>query len=410
MHAPLPAVANAPRPSAGKFRNLGHFFVQKIEHAILNAQPPHRLPRLYLIDSIIKNVGQPYMSMFAPKILALFCSTYATSPTPSREPMLHLMRTWKGYFPPPLLAAIEQRLAQIRYEESLRQGQAMMPTAMQPQYAGQPVSMQHQGAMGGYAGGGGGYNYPAGYPGQAAGGVPAVAGQGYGGRPGASPNVPEDVLNSLVSSGVLGAGGSARSQDKKTGGAAKAPGRAPIIGTEFKDLSGNQFKDVLIKSLYDSIPYQCKTTGRRFHSQEKYSKHLDALFLKNRRAASRGTNCRQWYPKESGWLMSAGSAVAEEEDAPPVVSAAPTAAEALRMIHSVPADDDQKHCAITGEPFETFWHPEEDEWHYRDAVRLTRDLGIAQAGQLVLRRCLDAEGVAGGNLSAPPAKRVKTED
>eukprot|EP00894_Picocystis_sp_ML_P001655 jgi/Pico_ML_1/52172/g380.t2 len=163
-------------------------------------------------------------------------------------------------------------------------------------------------------------------------------------------------------------GGSARSQEKKTGGAAKASGRAPIIGTEFKDLSGNQFKDVLIKSLYDSIPYQCKTTGRRFHSQEKYSKHLDALFLKNRRAASRGTNCRQWYPKESGWLTSAGSAVAEEEDAPPVVSAAPTAAEALRMIHSVPADDDQKHCAITGEPFETFWHPEEDEWHYRDAV------------------------------------------
>eukprot|EP00894_Picocystis_sp_ML_P002197 jgi/Pico_ML_1/52714/g3384.t1 len=239
------------------------------------------------------------------------------------------------------MIAIEQRLAQIRYEESLRQGQAMMPTAMQPQYAGQTVSMQHQGAMGGYAGGG---------------------------------------------------GGSARSQDKKTGGAAKAPGRAPIIGTEFKDLSGNQFKDVLIKSLYDSIPYQCKTTGCRFHSQEKYSKHLDALFLKNRRAASRGTNCRQWYPKESGWLMSAGSAVAEEEDAPPVVSAAPTAAEALRMIHSVPADDDQKHCAITGEPFETFWHPEEDEWHYRDAVNFAINSNEERSTSAARKMAWEQEG------------------
>ena len=399
MHALLPALANAIRSSAGKFRNLGHFFVQKIEQTIYNAQPQQRLPRLYLIDSIIKNVGQPYMSMFAPKILALFCSTFASSPPASREPMLHLMRTWKGYFPPPLLAAIEQRLAQIRYEESLRQGQAMMPMAMQP-----------QGAVGGYPGAGGGYGYPAGYAGPAVGGTPAAPGPGYGGGPAAGPNVPDDVLSSMVSSGVLGANTASRPQEKKPGLPTKGSGKSQVISTEFKDLNANQFKDLLIKSLYDNIPYQCKTTGRRFDSQEKYSKHLDALFLKNRRAASRGTASRQWYPKESGWLMSAGGTEADEEDAPPVVSAAPTAAEALRMVHSVPADDNQKHCAITGEPFETFWHPEEDEWHYRDAVRLTRDLGIAHAGQLVLRRCLDSEFDANGNPTAPPAKRIKTED
>lgn len=218
MHALLPALANAIRSSAGKFRNLGHFFVQKIEQTIYNAQPQQRLPRLYLIDSIIKNVGQPYMSMFAPKILALFCSTFASSPPASREPMLHLMRTWKGYFPPPLLAAIEQRLAQIRYEESLRQGQAMMPMAMQP-----------QGAVGGYPGAGGGYGYPAGYAGPAVGGTPAAPGPGYGGGPAAGPNVPDDVLSSLVSSGVLGANTASRPQEKKPGVPTKGPGKSPVI-------------------------------------------------------------------------------------------------------------------------------------------------------------------------------------
>lgn len=397
---------------AGKFRNLGPIFVQKIEQAILQAQPSQRLPRLYLIDSIIKNVGQPYASMFTPKILVLFCSTYASSPPNSREPMLHLMRTWKGYFPSQVLVAIEQRLAQIRYEESIRQGSMTVPVQMHPPHVGQHAGFGHQPALSGYGGVTGAYGVPGGLQGQPMGGGRPATGAPYGGAPVGVPSIPADVLSSLVSSGVLGPGGAGppRVQEKKVLGANKVTAKQPGIGTDFKDVGTVQFKEGLIKSLYDDIPYQCKTTGRRFDSQEKYSKHLDALFLKNRRAATGGAHCRQYYPQGTAWLMSAGTGSTGGEEVPAKVSAAPTAAEALRMVCSLPVDDNQKQCAITGETFETFWHPEEDEWHYRDAVRLTSDLGIAKAGQLVLRRCLDSAPAPEADVQAPATKRAKTEE
>lgn len=37
---------------------------------------------------------------------------------------------------------------------------------------------------------------------------------------------------------------------------------------------------------------------------------------------------------------------------------------------SVPVDDAQPTCALSGERFETFWDDASEEWRYRDAVRL----------------------------------------
>ena len=37
---------------------------------------------------------------------------------------------------------------------------------------------------------------------------------------------------------------------------------------------------------------------------------------------------------------------------------------------SVPVDDSQPDCALSGERFTTFWHEPSESWHYQDAVRL----------------------------------------
>ena len=55
---------------------------------------------------------------------------------------------------------------------------------------------------------------------------------------------------------------------------------------------------------------------------------------------------------------------------------------------SVVADETQTRCAISGEPFEAFWDEEDENWHYRGAVRLTRAVGRVPAGALVLRSSL----------------------
>ena len=37
---------------------------------------------------------------------------------------------------------------------------------------------------------------------------------------------------------------------------------------------------------------------------------------------------------------------------------------------SVPVDDTQQDCALSGERFTTFWHEATESWHFQDAIRL----------------------------------------
>lgn len=50
---------------------------------------------------------------------------------------------------------------------------------------------------------------------------------------------------------------------------------------------------------------------------------------------------------------------------------------------SVPADDEQPACALSGERFDTFWDDAEGQWRFRGAVRLDAE----QAARCVLNPC-----------------------
>lgn len=57
---------------------------------------------------------------------------------------------------------------------------------------------------------------------------------------------------------------------------------------------------------------------------------------------------------------------------------------------SVPVDDAQPNCALSGERFETFWDDASEEWRYRDAVRMDAAQAARSAATL---RCLLPENV-----------------
>jgi len=69
-----------------------------LESRILNAEPDKKLPLVYLLDSILKNVKNPYLDLFAVRVPKLMPRVYASCTTDVRARLRKLVSTWPPYF------------------------------------------------------------------------------------------------------------------------------------------------------------------------------------------------------------------------------------------------------------------------------------------------------------------------
>ncbi|XP_078475121.1 LOW QUALITY PROTEIN: pre-mRNA cleavage complex 2 protein Pcf11 [Lampetra planeri] len=87
--------------------------VKIIEAQIAKAPAGERLPVLYLMDSIIKNVAQDYLAFFSHNIVTTFTCTFEKVDENTRKNMFKLRSTWDQILPPKKLHSLDVHVNKI---------------------------------------------------------------------------------------------------------------------------------------------------------------------------------------------------------------------------------------------------------------------------------------------------------
>ena len=121
----------------------------------MQTPPSRKLPALYVLDSVVKNVGTPYTLFLGRNLFSTFMNAYTLVDAPVRAKLKEMLKTWKEpvpgsmdqrpVFPVETTRPIDNALlkAQTAFLANMsRQKQAATPN---PQWRGNPIPPQLNG-------------------------------------------------------------------------------------------------------------------------------------------------------------------------------------------------------------------------------------------------------------------------
>ncbi|KAF2213099.1 hypothetical protein CERZMDRAFT_84002 [Cercospora zeae-maydis SCOH1-5] len=142
------------------------------------------------------------------------------------------------------------------------------------------------------------------------------------------------------------------------------------------------FRPELVAAMYDALPNQCSTCGRRFPTTEegrqKKSLHLDWHFRTNQRIADPNTNRghhRNWFSNEMEWIQhiefdpSTTTATAKES-----TEAAKAQKNPQEQVVRAPAGMTKSTCTICYEDLHSTYSEEHQDWVFANAGYMNRKI------------------------------------
>ncbi|XP_061558719.1 pre-mRNA cleavage complex 2 protein Pcf11 [Phycodurus eques] len=93
--------------------NFAKDIVSIIEAQISKAPAAEKLPVLYLVDSIVKNVGGEYLAVFAKNLITSFICVFEKVDENTRKSLFKLRSTWDEVFPLKKLYALDVRVNSV---------------------------------------------------------------------------------------------------------------------------------------------------------------------------------------------------------------------------------------------------------------------------------------------------------